>query len=184
MSEALPYLDEWFPRPIPSNVVVGPGSWLYSAYAFLHFHSTRPCAVRIGHDSGVYHETFFDLGPDGEVEIGNFCTMAGPVFATNGRVVIGDYVLISREVVIADSPIPVPTRSRDRLTRKVARPEDVIIGDDAWIGTRALLLPGARIGKGAIVGAGAVVDFEVPDYGIAAGNPARVVGWARPKEES
>ena len=44
-----------------------------------------------------------------------------------------------------------------------------------------MLLSGARLGKGVIVGAGAVVDFCVPDYAIVAGNPARVVGWARPE---
>jgi acetyltransferase-like isoleucine patch superfamily enzyme len=184
MSERIELPDDWFARPVPPNVVMGTRSWLYSAYAFLHFHSTRPCGVRIGHDSGVYFETFFDLGPDGEVEIGDYCTLAGPIFATNGRVEIGDYVLISREVVIADSPAPVPPRSRDRSARQAVRSEAIVIGDDAWIGTRALLLPGARIGIGAIVGAAAVVDFAVPDYAIVAGNPARVVGWARPQEES
>jgi acetyltransferase-like isoleucine patch superfamily enzyme len=56
----------------------------------------------------------------------------------------------------------------------------IVIGDDAWVGTRAVILAGARLGTGVIVGAGAVVDFEVPPYAIVAGNPARVVGWARP----
>jgi acetyltransferase-like isoleucine patch superfamily enzyme len=43
-----------------------------------------------------------------------------------------------------------------------------------------VLLPGARLGDGVIVGAGAVVDFEVPPYAVVAGNPARIVSWARP----
>jgi acetyltransferase-like isoleucine patch superfamily enzyme len=39
------------------------------------------------------------------------------------------------------------------------------------------------IGEGAIVGAGAVVDFEIPPFAIVAGNPARIVGWAKERPE-
>lgn len=50
------------------------------------------------------------------------------------------------------------------------------IGDDAWIGERAILTPGCRrVGLGAVVGAGAVVTKDVPDFAIVAGNPARVI---------
>lgn len=52
---------------------------------------------------------------------------------------------------------------------------DTIIGNDAWIGTEAMILPGVRIGHGAIIGARAVVTRDVPDYAVAVGNPARVV---------
>ena len=56
----------------------------------------------------------------------------------------------------------------------VTRP--LIVADDAWIGARALILPGcARIGRGAVVAAGAVVTRDVPDYAVVAGNPARVI---------
>ena len=60
----------------------------------------------------------------------------------------------------------------------------MIISDDAWVGTRAVLLSGAKLGVGAIIGAGAVIDFEVPDYAIVAGNPAKIVGWSKPKATS
>jgi acetyltransferase-like isoleucine patch superfamily enzyme len=50
------------------------------------------------------------------------------------------------------------------------------IGDYAWIGAYALLLPGINIGEGAVIGAGAVVTREVPPYAVAAGNPARIIG--------
>lgn len=52
---------------------------------------------------------------------------------------------------------------------------DTVIGHDVWIGTRATILPGARIGSGCIVGAGAVVAGSVPPYSLVAGNPARVI---------
>ena len=52
----------------------------------------------------------------------------------------------------------------------------VFIEDDVFIGARAMVLKGVRIGKGAVVGAGAVVTKDVPPNAIVAGNPARVVG--------
>jgi acetyltransferase-like isoleucine patch superfamily enzyme len=52
------------------------------------------------------------------------------------------------------------------------------IGDDAWIGDRAIITPGcSRIGIGAIVGAGAVVTKDVPDFAIVAGNPAKLLRY-------
>ncbi len=50
------------------------------------------------------------------------------------------------------------------------------IGDDVWIGDRAIVTPGCRrIGLGAVVAAGAVVTKDVPDFAIVGGNPARVI---------
>jgi len=53
----------------------------------------------------------------------------------------------------------------------------VRIEDDVWIGARAIILPGIKIGKGAIIGSGAVVTKDVPPYAICAGNPARVIKY-------
>jgi maltose O-acetyltransferase len=58
---------------------------------------------------------------------------------------------------------------------------DVVIGDRAWIGYGAMVLPGVTIGEGAVVGAGAGVTRDVAAYTIVAGNPARVVG-ERPRD--
>lgn len=52
---------------------------------------------------------------------------------------------------------------------------DLVVGNDVWIGTGAMILPGVRIGNGAVVAAGAVVTRDTPAYAIVAGNPARVV---------
>jgi acetyltransferase-like isoleucine patch superfamily enzyme len=173
---------DWFPCPLPPNVAIGPRSWVYSSFAFLHCRSSRPCAVRVGHDSGVYHGTFFELGPGGEVEIGNFCTVVGAVIRTDRRVVIEDYALVSHEVVIADTFAPVPPGASVVLAGPGERVVSVAVRRNAWVGARAVLLGGADVGEGAIVGAGAVVDFPVPAFAVVGGNPARVVGAARPRE--
>lgn len=51
--------------------------------------------------------------------------------------------------------------------------EPVVIENDVWIGARAIILPGIRIGKGAVIGAGAVVTKDVSPYTVVAGVPAR-----------
>ncbi|WP_061248281.1 CatB-related O-acetyltransferase [Leptospira alstonii] len=52
---------------------------------------------------------------------------------------------------------------------------DTIVGNDVWIGTNAIVLPGIKIGDGAIIGTYSVVSRDVPPYTIAAGNPAKLV---------
>jgi phosphonate metabolism protein (transferase hexapeptide repeat family) len=53
------------------------------------------------------------------------------------------------------------------------RENRVVLGHDVWIGHRATVLPGIRIGTGAVIGAGSVVTKDVPPYTIVAGVPAR-----------
>lgn len=51
----------------------------------------------------------------------------------------------------------------------------ITIGDSAWIGARAIILPGRKVGEGAVVAAGAVVTRDVEPWTVVAGNPARVI---------
>lgn len=57
--------------------------------------------------------------------------------------------------------------------------KDVLIDDYAWLGHNIIVLPGVTIGKHAIIGAGAVVTKDIPDYAIAAGNPAKVIKYRK-----
>ncbi len=157
---------DWFPRPLPGRAQLGERSWLYSAYAFHHSYGV----VEIGSDCGVYDGTHFELGPDGELEIGPFCSIVGAIIRTNGRVVIGDHTFIAHEVVIADTACATPPRGGAEPAAAAVQ-----IGSGAWIGARAVILAGARIGDDAVVGAGAVVTGEVPAGATAAGNPARIL---------
>lgn len=157
---------DWFPRALPERVEIGERSWLYSSYAFHHSHGS----VRIGADCGIYNGTQFELGPDAEVEIGDFCTIVGAIIATNGRVSIGDHTFIAHEVVIAGDDFALPPSGR---AEEASAP--VEIGAGAWIGARAVILGATRIGVDAIVGAGAVVRGSVPRGATAVGNPSRVL---------
>ena len=49
------------------------------------------------------------------------------------------------------------------------------VGDDVWIGYRAMIMPGVKIGNGAVIAAGAVVTKDVPNYAIVGGVPAKVI---------
>lgn len=169
---------DWFPGEVPANVSLGGDSWLYSSFAFIHYRSTRPLGLSIGRCTGVYVGTMFDLGPEGECQIGSHGVIAGPVVASNHRVMIGDYALISYDVMLADSPFALPPGA---TSEHQGEGGDIVIGDNCWIGARATVLGGARLGEGVIVGAAAVVDFEVPAFAIVAGNPGRIVGSSPPR---
>lgn len=173
MSRQVLLAHDWYPAPLPDGVSLGEGSWLYSAFAFLHCRSRKAAAVTVGRCCGIYNGCFFDLGPSGEVSIGDYSALVGVIVQTNGAVAIGNYCFLAHEVVIADTFAAVPPD--DTLS---ASDDCVHLGDDVWVGAGAVLLKGARIGNGAVIGAGTVVDFEVPSFAIVAGNPARIVGYA------
>jgi acetyltransferase-like isoleucine patch superfamily enzyme len=111
----------------------------------------------------------------------------GGKFSANSRIEIGSYTLISYETYIADDFAPVPPADPAYRAHSDATPTtgpSISIGDVCWVGLRATILAPARLGTGVIVAAGSMVDFEVPDYAVVAGNPARIVGWARPRGEA
>ena len=170
---------DWLPVDLPPNVELDDTVFLHSAFAFRHFRSERPAAVRVGEHTAMYDATMFELGPAGEVDIGRYGVLYGPQFVMNSRLAIGDFAYISYEVYIADHFAPRCPADGAYGEREPASP-GITVGDDCWIGVRSALLAGASLGRGVIVGAGTVVDFAVPDYAIVAGNPASIVGWARP----
>ena len=88
---------------------------------------------------------------------------------------IGERCLIGNYVNVIDSNFH-DLAHRDRLPES----KPVIIEDDAWLGTRAIVLPGVHIGRGAVVGAGSVVTEDVPAWSVVAGNPARIVRHLTP----
>jgi putative colanic acid biosynthesis acetyltransferase WcaF len=58
---------------------------------------------------------------------------------------------------------------------------DIVVGRDAFIGARAMLLPGVTVGEGAVIGAGAVVSRDMPPWTVCAGNPCRPL---KPRDRS
>jgi len=90
-------------------------------------------------------------------------------------VVIGRDVIMGPEVVIMSSSHAfdgpsLPINQQGELARR-----PVLIGDDVWIGTRAIILPGVVIGAGAVIGAGSVVTKDVPPLAVVCGAAAKVM---------
>ena len=113
---------------------------------------------------GVGEHTVFNASADNPVAIGSFCSIA-------------DGVLIFSEGYHAmqrASTYPFQKRMLDQTEPGTGK-GPVVIGNDVWIGARAIILSNISIGDGAVVGAGAVVVKDVPPYAIVAGNPARLI---------
>ena len=63
----------------------------------------------------------------------------------------------------------------DEWDWKYSDQKNVIIEDNVWIGERSTILKGVHIGKGSIIACDSVVTKDVPEYSVAAGNPAQTV---------
>ncbi|MFA4943136.1 MAG: DapH/DapD/GlmU-related protein [Lentisphaeria bacterium] len=104
------------------------------------------------------------------------------LIATRSKIIIGNHVIFASDVVIrgGDHRTDVVGRFMDSITDAEKRPEDdqdVIIGDDVWVGDRAIILHGVTIGRGAVVAAGAVVTKDVSPYAIVGGVPAKLIRY-------
>ena len=125
------------------------------------------------------------VGEDATVKIGaNVTTTSMPLIsAVEGVTVsIGDDVMIaSQNQFRADDGHPI----FDVATGKRVNPaKDITIGNHVWIGAKATLLGGAKIGDGSVIGFGSIVTKRIPNNVIAVGTPAKVVrkniAWERP----
>lgn len=117
------------------------------------------------------------LLPDAEIRIGHDCGLSGTVICSTTSVTIGDRCLLGSGVIIADTdfhPVGVLPRRYAPLPQPV--PSDaVLVDDDVFIGARAVVLKGVRIGARSVIGAGSVVTKSIPADSVAVGVPARVV---------
>jgi len=112
--------------------------------------------IRFGRECAVSSFDHFSTG-GGDIIIGDFVR-----FAPNCTIVGGTKAIAARDVRIVDQP--------------EVRPNGIRIGDDVLIGAGSVILPAAEIGRGAVIGAGSVVMGAIPEFAIAAGSPARVIG--------
>jgi acetyltransferase-like isoleucine patch superfamily enzyme len=187
MSTARTLSWDWFPGTIPDNVTVDDSAYIETSFSFQFFRSVLPGGVSYGRGASTYLGTMFDVGPNGRVTLGNHALVHGARIICDAEVTIGDYTLISWNVVLMDTyrvPLDprerrkelelVPTR-RLRLACADVPAKPIRIGRNVWIGFDACVLPGVRIGEGSVVGAKSVVTTDVPAFTVVAGNPARII---------
>lgn len=91
------------------------------------------------------------------------------------KVIIKENVLVASNVFIIDYNHGNNPLTKSYLQNPLDISSGVIIEEGCWIGNNVTILGGITIGKKAIIGAGAVVTHDIPEYCIAAGNPARVI---------
>lgn len=133
--------------------------------------------VSIGSGSRVYPNV--TLWGSGKIEIGKNVEIGiGTVIYASENVEIKDRVSIAANCYIIDSNHGM---ARDELIQMqhATVKGSVIIEEDAWLGAGAKVLSGVHIGKGTVIGAQALVNRDIPDYAIAVGVPAKVVGWRK-----
>ncbi len=97
------------------------------------------------------------------------------IVAKNGKdITIGDECMFAREIMIRNNDGHVIL---DRKTGELLNPpEDIVIGDNVWLGMRVLIFKGAVIPKGSVVGAGALVNKKFEEENILiAGTPAKKI---------
>ncbi|MCO6393118.1 type B chloramphenicol O-acetyltransferase [Aliihoeflea aestuarii] len=147
-------LDKQVTNP---NIVVGRYSY-YSGY--YHGHSFDDCARYLLPDEGV-----------DRLLIGSFCSIgSGAAFIMAGNQGHrNDW--ISTFPFYWMSEIPAFEGAENGFSPS----GDTVVGNDVWIGSEAIVLPGVKIGDGAVIGTRAVVARDVEPYTIVAGNPAKEI---------
>ncbi|HEY6532661.1 MAG TPA: sugar O-acetyltransferase, partial [Acidimicrobiales bacterium] len=133
----------------------------------------------------ILTELLASIGPETEIRVPFHCDLGvnlrvgarcfinfGLVVLDVAAVIIGDDVQIGPNVQLLTPTHPLDAKLR-RAKWEAAEP--ITIGDNAWLGGGAIVLPGVAIGNDAVVGAGAVVTKDVAPNVVVAGNPARVI---------
>ncbi len=113
-----------------------------------------------------YH---FDFTGD-QLIIGKFCMIAsGAEFIMNGANHLSD--------AISTYPFAIFGNGWENAMDGKSYPSkgNTEIGNDVWVGYKATIMPGVKIGDGAIIGSGSVVTKDVEPYAIVGGNPAKLI---------
>lgn len=123
----------------------------------------------------------FTVANPKNVKIGANCAINHDVFLL-GRVgiTIGDGVVLSARCMLLDAGLE--TRSFEKFEGHAHVDAPIKVGNGAWIGAGAIILPGVTIGEYSIVGAGSVVRKDVPPRTVVAGNPAKFIRAVGPAD--
>lgn len=113
------------------------------------------------------------------INIGDNCMIGEYAHITAcHNITIGNNVLTGRRIYISDNSHGDTTKEQldiPPIKRPLKVKGPVVIEDNVWIGERACILSGVRIGRGAIIAANAVVTKDVPPYSVVGGVPAKII---------
>jgi acetyltransferase-like isoleucine patch superfamily enzyme len=190
------------PDPSKDRAVYRPTPWMgarLARRAWVRFRigliKLRNPGLRVGRVPRIdFSRVRFDTYT-GPIAIGNACGILGGDI--QGTLMLGDNVnlvtpcriggsshhkvTIGSNTWVAPNAYIVPVthayKRRDlTISEQGTRGADITIGEDCWIGINVVISPGVTIGNGAVIGANSVVTKDVPEYAIAVGAPAKVIG--------
>src|SRR5205809_922986 len=154
MSESFDFKEvtgAWDYRTCPDNVRIGRDCWIERKESFQLCRTARRPGLVLADRVKVFTWTTFNIEPTGYVEVGEDSVLVGPVFMCAERISIGQRVVISYHVTIADSdfhPLNPDDRKRDAIANapcgdREQRPalvtSPVVVEDDVWIGIGAII---------------------------------------------
>jgi maltose O-acetyltransferase len=146
-----------------------PGGWVFNA---IRSGLMRRIIDKMGENVRVGPNIY--IGNGAGVEVGSNCHLNKGCFLRNVK--IGSNVMLAPEVYFINNLHRTDSTNIPMIEQGDIDFPQTIVEDDVWIGLRAIIMPGVRIGTGAIVGAGAVVTKDMGSYTIIAGVPAKVIG--------
>lgn len=149
---------------IPSHII-RKIFYILSGIKMDFFHSTIHCGANFFNPANI------SIGKD--TIIGNNCFLDG-----RDKLIIGDHVGIASDVMIYNDEHNINSNDYGNSFGPVE------IGDYVFIGPRAIILPGIKIGKGAVIAAGAVVTKNVPEFEVWGGVPAKLISTRNLKNPS
>ena len=94
---------------------------------------------------------------------------------------LGGQIIIGKDVIMGPDIVMMATsHAFDRIDIPITQQgsteeQPIVIGDDVWIGTRVIILPGVEIGSHSIIAAGSIVTKSCKPYSIIGGIPAKLI---------
>lgn len=156
-----------------ANVIeIGALSKLQNCRIYLRGNNNR---IKIGGECVMNHLDIWIEDDGNSIEIGHNTWVTGEthIAVTEGTLVkIGERCLFSEEIVIRTGD---SHSILDESGQRINKAENVEIGNHVWIGNRAILLKGTKIGENSVVGAGAIVTGKFGKGCVLAGVPAKIV---------
>ena len=130
------------------------------------------CSNSNANPVGIYHRVIISaLGKNAAVRIGDNVGVSGVSINCRNTITIGNNVIIGGGAAIWDTDFhPVDVNIR-RIRPNDGKTAPIVIEDDVFIGARAIVLKGVKIGARSLISAGAVVNKSVPPDSIVFGNP-------------
>ena len=144
----------------------------YKLFYKIRYYFVKMIFKKTGKDVIIKNKCYFGNGA--RLSVGDR-TQLGQNAKLGGKITLGNDILMGPDIVImatshAFSSVEIPINQQGASEEK-----EVIIGDDVWIGTRVIILPGVEIGSHSIIASGAVVSKSFPSYSIIGGVPAKLI---------